>query len=229
MKQNTLWAYGCSYTQGQYLKDNTIVTEQGYECSPDKPSRYAYPKVLARKLKMKCKNRGIAGQSNDAMLHNIIDDFDSWKDNDIVIVMWSGITRKVFYDEFKGTNLIHNLCKNIKWYMMYLKKDSSKNFFDCRVKSGYNRLIVEKLSKNKNIILIQSETDFGKISQDTTKYDLFVDKFNNKIEHFLPTPYTRDKEALDKQHPGQIWHARIANYFYNYIKTLKYMKEKEQT
>lgn len=221
MKQNTLWAYGCSYTAGQYLKDNTILTEHGYECEPNSPSVYAYPKVLAKKLKMKCKNRGYAGQGNDAMLHSIVDDFDSWNDNDIVIVMWSGITRKIFYEEFPGKNLIHHLSKDLSWYMSYLKKDSSSDFFDCRVKSGYNRLTVEKLAKNKNIILIQSETDFGRISQDTTKYDLFVDKFNNKIEHFLPAPYKSDQGALDKEHPGQIWHAKTATYFYNYIKKLK--------
>jgi hypothetical protein len=219
--KNRLWAYGCSWTEGNSLKDNTIKTAKGYQPTA-KPSAYAYPKVLARFLRMECTNRAFAGQGNDAILYNIIDDYDSWDDGDIIIVMWTGSTRKVFFEKFPGTNLLTH-STDYKWYMEYLKKDSETNWFDSRVKSGYNKLTVEKLAKGKNVLLIQSETDFAKLPFEI-KYNILYEMFDSNIEHFVPCTIKNDRGALDNEHPSTIWHAKVATFFYNYI---KYIKAKE--
>lgn len=220
MKQNTLWAYGCSWTQGNSLKDVYGDHTGG------KHSKFAYPKVLAKQLKMNCINRGFSGRGNNAIMHNILDDCDKWQENDIVIVMWSGYTRKVFYDNHIGFNLLANVPGHLhKWFDSYLKHDSKTDWLDSRIQSGYNRLAVETIAQSKNILLIHTETDFGDIYDPVDKRDIVEMKIKkDKFKHVVKFPFKNDWGALDKEHPGPVWHAKVATFLYNYI---KYSKAKE--
>jgi len=219
MKQNNLWTYGCSWTQGNSLKDVYGDLTGG------KHSNFAYPKVLSKQLRMNCKNRGFSGRGNDAILHSILNDCDKWQENDIVIVMWSGYTRKVFYnnDSQEGLNLVANVPGHSqKWFDSYLKYDSNSNWLDSRIQSGYNRLAAETIANGKNILLIHTEIDFGDIYDPKEGKDVVEEKIKkNKFKHFVKIPFENDHGALDEAHPGPIWHAKVATYFYNYIKRIK--------
>lgn len=192
----TLWAYGCSWTQGSCLADNSVFKDNDWDFDEYKTSKYSWPNILSKKLNISCNNKGKGGNSNQKILQNIIDDCDNWHENDIIIVMWTGYTRFLFYEDKQGTNLVNNI-DNVPFYKSYLKESSKTDFFDCKYKTLYYMKIVEKLHKN----IIHTCTDFGNIELQELKN-----------VNFHENPFVNDCKALDKEHPGQEWHKKTANF-----------------
>lgn len=192
----TLWTYGCSWTQGSCLADNSIFEDNDWDFDEYKTSKYSWPSILSKKLKLICNNKGKGGNSNQKILQNIVDDCDTWQPDDIIIIMWSGYTRFLFYEDKEGTNLVSNI-DDVSFYKSYLKEISKTDFFDSKYKTLYYMKTAEKLHKN----VIHTCTDFGNIE---------LTELNTV--NFYKNPYINDCKALDKSHPGQEWHKNTANF-----------------
>jgi len=198
----TLWTYGCSWTQGSCLEDNSIFENNDWDFDEYKTSKYSWPSILSTELGMICKNKGAGGNSNQKIFQNIIDDCDQWQKNDIIIVMWTGYSRFLFYQNIHGTNLNPNI-DNISFYQSYLKEDSKLDYLDSKYKTLYYMKTLDKLHKNT----IQTCVDFGNIELKELK-DI----------NFYQNPYTNDYKALDNEHPGPEWHKKTASFLKEIVK-----------
>lgn len=88
MSSNRLVAFGCSITKGSGLPD--VIDN-------DSHSMWAWPKILADKLQLECKNKGHGGASNKQISHDIFS-FD-FHPTDVVIILWSHCDRYVFFED----------------------------------------------------------------------------------------------------------------------------------
>lgn len=99
-----LIAFGCSNTFGQALPD---VWDFNKNKPVDKtPSKYAWPQLLADKLNFECVNNGIQGNSPKDTWWLVMN--FSFKDNDIVTILWPHIFRTTFFTE--------PTAENNRWY-----------------------------------------------------------------------------------------------------------------
>lgn len=82
-----LVAFGCSYTYGQGLEDCFVLPNN----PGPKPSKFAWPQIVANTLNMHCINMSNPGSSNKEILNTLLNfQFES---TDVVITMWSFIER----------------------------------------------------------------------------------------------------------------------------------------
>lgn len=226
--KKTLWTYGCSWTQGVGLKDNTIFKSNRWE-DLNKASFYAWPSVLAQLINYNCVNKGHGGSSNLEILHNILDTCQQWKPGDLVIVMWSYYERNIFYNIEDNnpwtyqclptdTKLIDSGYKSIKWYNQYLKEDSKSELYDARVKSGYHRLNVEYLCQGLNVDCMHTEVVGADLTFDEFQREYVKDKFINSLQYYVPVKDNEnDCKARDNSHPSEKWHANTAEIFKTYL------------
>ena len=106
----TLHTFGCSITQGFALPDvvrtltddsgvpltNQQIIEQGIDWSEIhiyKPSEYAWPTVLARKLGLPVNNYARRGACFQQIARQCVTESKNIKQGDIVIVMWTYLSR----------------------------------------------------------------------------------------------------------------------------------------
>tara|TARA_B100001248_G_scaffold155090_1_gene116722 strand:+ start:45199 stop:45906 length:708 start_codon:yes stop_codon:yes gene_type:complete len=99
-----LVAFGCSNTYGEGLPDcwidengNPSLTKVGQH--GPKPSKFAWPRLIADNLKRKCVNFAVPGASNKHILDIIL--HTKFVKGDIVVIMWSYFDR---YCVFQGLN-----------------------------------------------------------------------------------------------------------------------------
>ena len=83
MERSRLIAFGCSYTHGHTLP--------GCPDPESPPSIFAWPKKLAKLLKRKAVNMGIAGASNKQILYTI--QCCDFMHDDIVVILWTYTNR----------------------------------------------------------------------------------------------------------------------------------------
>ena len=83
---NRLVAFGCSHTYGEGLKDCWVNGKAG-----KLPSKYAWPQLLADRLKRRCFNKSMEGASNKFIWHKILN--TEFTDKDIVVILWTYYNR----------------------------------------------------------------------------------------------------------------------------------------
>jgi hypothetical protein len=91
MESKRLIAFGCSLTFGHGLPDHTDDSR--------KPSKFAWPQILADLLKRKCVNISDLGNSNKEIWHDAVS-FD-FLESDIVFINWSYIERFCIFELVK--------------------------------------------------------------------------------------------------------------------------------
>ena len=227
--KKTLWAYGCSWTQGVGLKDVSIFKNSQWE-DLNKASLYAWPNILAQLINYNCVNKGHGGSSNLEILHSILDTCQQWKPGDLVIVMWSYYERNVFYHRedsdiqpwtfqclFPSARLTASGYKNIKWYNQYLKEDSKSELYDSRIKSGYHRLNVEYLCRGLNVDCMHTEVAGANLTAEKFQREYVKDKFIDPLKHYIGSTSPSDCKARDNSHPGEKWHANTAEIIKTYL------------
>jgi hypothetical protein len=229
--KKTLWTYGCSWTQGVGLKDNSTFKNNQWE-DLNKASAYAWPNVLAKSINYNCVNNGHGGSSNLEIMHSILDTCQDWKAGDLVIVMWSYYERNIFYHRVPNdiepwtyqclpmsAKLAESNYKGIKWYNRYLKEDFKSDLYDSRIKSGYHRLNVEYLCNSLNVNCIHTEVEKADITDGVFESGNIKKKFVDPLQHYLEgNNNSSDKNALDGSHPSEKWHASTAMLFKKYMK-----------
>jgi hypothetical protein len=91
MKENTLFTFGCSYTQD--FNDTTIKNYLDYFQYRGGSFPPAWPTILAEKLNLNVSNYGIGAAGNDLIFNEICKHINEIKKDDVVIIGWSYIHR----------------------------------------------------------------------------------------------------------------------------------------
>jgi len=82
-----LVAFGCSYTYGHGLPDCLMAKGRAGR----KPSKFAWPHLLAKKLDKQLYNAGIPGASNKLIMDTVIN--FPLKPTDTVVILWTYLNR----------------------------------------------------------------------------------------------------------------------------------------
>ena len=81
---NTLWTFGDSFTFGHGCRLDGPLSE--YCLNYKKEGDDIWPNHLGKLLNLNVKNYGKCGASNDFIIDSIINNWDSFKENDYVII-----------------------------------------------------------------------------------------------------------------------------------------------
>ena len=193
MEKPRLVAFGCSYTHGHTLPDCP------YPENP--PSISAWPKKLAKLLKRKAVNRGIAGASNKEILYAI--QCCDFLDNDMVVILWTYVHRDCIILDDKIQTLQGlpetNMPKD-KWY--HLKRahsdyDGQHQMWTCMNYAKYHldSLGIENYHFTINREYVQNPPKWNKVE--------IIDLCFQTLTDDLP-------KATDDRHPGPIAHEVLA-------------------
>tara|TARA_B100000686_G_scaffold34101_1_gene35666 strand:+ start:401 stop:1135 length:735 start_codon:yes stop_codon:yes gene_type:complete len=195
------------------------------------PSQFAWPQVLANKLKIDCINKGIPGSSNKEIWWGIIN--FKFEPTDIVIVAWSFFDRSYLLGSTHSSHRL-SIWKDDKLSKLYFKYFHSKQeqFYDFYLRCNHVEFLLnDKVSKlkqsNHSEFSLKEVPEFNKVNfiknimtrNDTvaTKpievgkefgWDFIVDSAADR-----PTP----NSWLTWNHPGVKSHENYANYIKNIL------------
>ena len=205
-----LVAFGCSFTVGVGLPD--IYPSYETDSRDIKPSKYAWPNILAEKLGREVINCGVAGAGNKEILSKILSfDFES---DDLCIVLWSAFDRHdaTFYDKE-----LHNPMRlDVKHFLAVNDVTSSKWKNHTRIK---NWLTIHHASLYLQSKVQQSHMLLG-ILHSFDELEKLNLEYPNLIEDILPDDWKIDV-ALDTDksfpHPGLESHRLLSQLIYDRI------------
>lgn len=193
MEKPRLVAFGCSYTHGHTLPD-CLYPESS-------PSASAWPKKLAKFLKRKTVNMGIAGASNKQILY-AIQCYD-FRKNDMVVILWTYTNRDciILDDEISimqglpATKTYMPLPQD-KWY--HLKRahsdyDGQHQMWTCMNYAKYHldSLGIENYHFTINMENIKNPPKWNKVEIIDLCFTTLTDQFDR---------------ATDGRHPGEVAH-----------------------
>ena len=197
-----LVAFGCSYTYGEALPD-CYEPESG-RAGPH-PSIFAWPNVLADRLKLECVNRGAPAFSNAAILSRVLD--FKFNHDDICVILWTFKSRDILFQP-SGEH------KNLgRWEDEWLK---NQDMYDLVMKNRLHMHHAQSYLELQQIPFYAMDADYFK---------------RHPLDHLMPTWARSIKlvninfeeiensnpKGLDNLHPGQGFHTEIANILYNEI------------
>ena len=192
-----LITFGCSYTYGHGLPDCHVPPNQ----PGDNPSKYAWPYILGKKLKIPTINLSKCGASNREILY-YIQNF-SFSRSDIVVILWTYPMRDCIIDENGIAAQALPLDNFMKpWYLQRLKLGEFDYYHQMWTCMNYAKLFLDYLNlKNYHFTI-------------NLKYIKNPPKFN--IVHIEDVDFLQIREidlALDKVHPGKNAHKVAAKKF----------------
>jgi hypothetical protein len=200
---SNLYAFGCSNTYGVALSDCWDTNLKKY----NNPSNLAWPKLLASKLGLNCINLSVPGASNKEISKTIIDNLFEFKKDDVIIVLWSYLSRWCILKDDGVENL------------SYWKNSENSNFW---VKNLYhqkdrdfdNKIVIEYIY----FLLKEKELNFYFLTSDKESFD----SINFNKASFLNVSFSNLKSsfptALDNKHVGEEGHCFFADEIYKEIK-----------
>jgi len=186
-------AFGCSYTYGQGLEDCHVEPN----LPGPQPSKFAWPRLVAKELNYECVNMGTPAFSNLAILNSMLN--FTFQPDDIVLVMWSFKTRDM---EFKKSDT--NVHKG-RWLPNYI---STQNIYDLVIKGYLHIHHADCFLKLKGLKYYFLDADRYFTLEDTDT-PVWVKELNfvpfdfKKYEYFPPL-------GLDNLHPGPVFHKLVA-------------------
>ncbi len=197
-----LVSFGCSYTAGQFLSD---VKHTDFI-----PSKFAWPEICAKLLKIECDNNAVGGSGNLEILYNILK-YDKFNDNDIVVVMWTHFNRDVIFSE---NNEDVEWKKGAPGARVSYHEGSSR-----RIKELTHHWLKTHSDYDINIrqwMYINHANEFFK-SRNLNFYHLFFPNFNFsdletkkpsflKLNNVIPHKLNAIDLAYDNSHPGDLSH-----------------------
>ena len=200
-----LIAFGCSFTRGYGLED---IWDNKNKDSFRRPSKYAWPSVLAQLLDRKCVNKGNGGASNKEIWNRLIT--FRFKQDDLVVVNWSFTHRTGFrLKRFNKEQIIGHrepLSPTEEYYY--------KNLY-CK-KQAYDEWIVHmnhagRYLRSRNIKMVNTviERNMSRWLPDynmETILPVYWENYQDKYE-----------KALDGSHPGPLAHAAFAQRIFELI------------
>ena len=139
-------AFGCSHTYGHGLPD--CQDGEFLNLPGPKPSKIAWPELVANKLGVACINQSFPGSTNFKIYKSIID--FPFEDGDCAVVMWTNVMRDTLH--FKDNTIVDIgpwllLEPSSKWYSL--------------MKYKYKEIdtIAEKQKLAKNYYSVHSDHD----------------------------------------------------------------------
>lgn len=211
MNFERLVTFGCSLTYGHGLEDCHIEPHfPGLE-----PSKFAWPTILAEKLKVKCVNNSYPGSSNLEILLSILK--FNFLPNDLVIILWTNELRSSYFyiNEHTKEVCFHQLGT---WQFPYqdivdnwLKANDDLNLlFQSLILIHHGEQYLER-NKIKNYSFYTS----NKLFQENRLKFL---KIKNTPNEDISTIMWNFDRALDKGHPGPIAHIKMSEFILKNIK-----------
>ena len=191
-----LITFGCSITYGLGLPD-CIESNAGWA----KPSEFAWPNVLANKLKYKLENQSFPGSSNLEILYKILG--FKFEPTDTVAVMWTYPNRDMYF---------HNFGKPYRRLGVWMKDAFAKKWIALLDEHDY--------TQRTWIYIHHADLYFKSLG---VKYiHCPADRYKNKPEHLnIENLYLKNMikvdRAADDAHPGMQSHFQAAERIFNYI------------
>lgn len=186
-----LVVFGCSYTFGDGLPDCQSGSKEH--------SKLAWPSVLSQDLGLYLSNNSSCGASNKKILLDILQ--YTFRQDDIVIVLWSFAHRGLIFDESGHINLINKNDKN--FYQVHTEHDL---VMDTLLHMNHAKNYLKHIVKNyfsfyfdRSINVFMS----GKTMQVPSTAE------------FIPLKDVVVDNALDGMHPGIQSHKNIAGYIFS--------------
>ena len=239
MKENTLFTFGCSYTQD--FNDNTIKNYQDYFNYRGGNFPPSWPEILSKKLGLNNSNYGLGGTGNDVIFTQICKHITEIKKGDVVIIGWTYIHRYRWAIDFSnkwcnlGAGLLNNgdpIMKSTheeiisnRLHPLYIKEvydkmnliDHISNVvgFDVYYWSSDIDIIYEKPYKLRNDkkFLLTDKIKINNVNND----DLFQIIFKMGGEDICK----ETKGVVIDNHLGELGHKIQADLFYNHITNYK--------
>ena len=198
MNRKILVTFGDSCTYGHGLKD--CIAKDGRNPGK-KPSKFAWPTLLAEQMDYDCVNLGIPGASNKEILHKVLD--TKLPDNAVVIMGWSFYNRTCIIKKHSieqignwqnskaSKSFFKHLHDDYDMHMdFYMRANLIKNYLDNLGIENYHWRIEEILEKQ--------EPRWNSVK--------FLDFDYHKIKKKYPL-------AMDNLHPGPEAHEKLAEIF----------------
>jgi hypothetical protein len=218
----TLWTFGCSFTEDMenaislYCKQFPELYYCKYKKFKNNKVLHSWPTLLARKITFKLKNISRGGSSNDHILKSITENFDKFKEGDIVILQWTFMQRFMICknDELVSTSNIDHDDIN-QFYIEYSNNKLETPWYE------YYRNILKFITHyliEKNINILHWSLDdklFDNIEYEYQKYIL-----HNVLDSIIKTDETIWLETRGKIKDGHLsekGHKKLSNYFYQKI------------
>ena len=214
---NKLIVSGDSYTFGHGLVD---CWRENLDLPGTKPSRFAWPSILASKLQVKNVNLARPGQGNNGIIYGLLD--ANLKPKDEVVVLWSFLTRRTHFNP----NTIFNAGEWTPSLLPFLEKFSSNSDLVINNLIDIHNITVYLETKKVHIHymfidpLLEVEVDrmylnfYRKLIKRIVKYDITKKTYEPIQIRFARGQY---KKALDDSHPGEDWHRDLGVKIYDEV------------
>ena len=202
-----LLTFGCSFTYGHGLPDCHIPPDM----PGNQPSKYAWPQLLADKLKYECINLSAPGSGNFQILMEVLK--ANYQKDDLVIIAFSYFTRYDFYkmtDKIdKGININFEGSEHKQHILAELgiKYLEEKTFWS-------NWLAIQHCELFLNSKNIKNYSFMGMPIGAREQQPKLI-SLNNFISNI---PFILKDKALDGEHPGIKSHKLQAELIYDRIK-----------
>lgn len=201
--RSRLVAFGCSNTFGHGLEDCYNKENNGPSW---KPSKFAWPNILAEKLDRQCINLSVPGSSNKIIWHTLLN--TSFRFNDVVFVLWTFPERYCIITDNEGNHeeiaLFHKTRASKSFYK-YLHNETDMNV-DLNNRISHSCLYLKSIGI-KSYHAIYNYRDLTQL--DWNAVPMLQTSFKD-IQQKHP-------RALDKVHPGHEAHKEYARQLYKEI------------
>jgi len=203
-----LVAFGCSLTYGHGLPDCHVPPDQPGPF----PSNYAWPSIVAAKLKIGVVNKGKPAASNEFILSEVL--AFPVEHSDIVVIFWSFYDRAMLYCTNSRLGVIPNSEDSFR-------RQLSEEYY--RLHGDYDLFMQTALSiSHANLFLEKKQVPVYNFYFDTGLNERFTQypdtPANSHKLNFLISEEMRIDVALDNRHPGVKSQELIAKNMLNIIK-----------
>jgi len=194
-----LLVFGSSDTYGAHLPD----------CNPNtqleiKPSAYAWPNILGKKMSMPVHNMALPGASNREILLSILT--SKIVETDLILVCWTLVNRTYILREDTSLDRIYPNLKTKPAELYYRLYDINNLVYNTMLDISHANLFF----LNKKCDIYNFYTDpFIHIKTNSIILDpslIYLNKLKLTVDR-----------AMDNLHPGLQSHINIANYVYGVL------------
>lgn len=188
-------AFGCSLTYGHGLED---CVDKNNNPGP-KPSKFAWPQVLANNLGTECINCSAPGASNKLILYNL-QNF-TFEKNDFVVCLWTHRNRHHIFKKTEHKYI--GLWIKEKYCKQYYKSiyDDFDSIHDLYTRANWAKNYLDVVGI-KNIHLSVKHSDLT---------DDFIWNRVNFLPLYMNVIRKKFPKALDNHHPGLEAHKYFAS------------------
>lgn len=170
-------------------------------CSPN----LSFAGIIAEKLNRTLINRAVPGASNDLIVRRMIEDIDSWKSSDIILVCFVNSDRYMPEHNIDQLNYkSHNLPFNIQY--MFEKHGPSRMSFKL-----WNQGLIQLMQSLSNNVKLVSSVE---VDIEVEGFDVSKNLTNGlmSLTKFVGTKWETEEMRYPGGHFAEVCHEEYANY-----------------